>query len=152
VVRRGRATGARGAWARAWKWAARKLGLRAAPLGVRGERYAASFLKRAGYRIVARNLRIGPGEADLVAVAPDRRTVVVVEVKTRLMGAGHPEPERSITARKRATLVGVARAVVARGGWRDRPIRIDVVAIDWPAGRGEPALRHYPNAVGERGG
>lgn len=127
-------------------WAARLL-RRPRTLGERGERHAAGHLRRAGYRILARNLRIGSGEADLVALAPDRRTIVVVEVKTRVVGRTHPAPERSITAHKRAKLLGVARAVAARGRWQDRPIRIDVIAIDWPVGRGLPSLRHYPNAV-----
>jgi putative endonuclease len=118
-----------------------------APLGLRGERHAARFLRRAGYKIIARNLHIGPGEADLVAVAPDRRTLVIVEVKTRLLGGPHPEPERSITSRKRAKLLGVARAVRGRARWRGRPIRIDVIAIDWPMDSSAPIVRHYQNAV-----
>lgn len=126
------------------------------PLGAMGEDLAARHLRRHRYRILARNLRIGPGEADLVALAPDRRTIVIVEVKTRLTGPGHPPPEGSITQRKRTTLLGVARAVARKGGWTDRPLRIDVIAIDWPAEpdrptvparRAQPTLRHHENAV-----
>lgn len=131
----------------AWLTLSTRLGLAPLPLGPRGERHAARFLRHAGYRVLARNLHIGPGEADLIALAPDRRTIVVVEVKTRLLGGPHPEPERSITARKRHKLLGVARAVRSRGRWLDRPIRIDVIAIDWPAGKGKPIVRHYQNAV-----
>ena len=54
------------------------------PLGRRGERIAAARLRREGYRILARNVRNRFGEIDLVAEAPDRRTVVVVEVKAGL--------------------------------------------------------------------
>lgn len=126
---------------------ARMLGLAPAPLGLRGERHAARHLRRLGYRVLARNLRVAGGEADLVMLAPDRLTIVIVEVKTRLAGAGHPEPERSITARKRSTLLRVARGVLARGRWQGRPVRIDVVAIDWPASGGAPAVRHFMNAV-----
>lgn len=129
----------------------RILGLSPRPLGARGERHAARYLRARKYRILARNLRIGPGEADLVALAPDRRTIVIVEVKTRALEGGHPAPEQSITAHKRSMLARVARAVAARGGWTDRPLRIDVIAIDWPSGRGRPQLRHYPNAVGDEG-
>ncbi len=127
--------------------AARRLGLVPLSLGARGERHAARFLRRAGYAIIDRNRYIGPGEADLIALAPDGLTIVIVEVKTRAIGDGHPPPEQSITARKRAKLLAVARAVAVRGKWLDRPLRIDVIAIDWPTGRGVPHLRHYPNAV-----
>ena len=64
----------------------------------------AKLLKRAGYRIVGRNVHVPMGEADLVCVAPDRRTVVVVEVKSRRVGEGQPgrvqpAPEMSVEVR-----------------------------------------------------
>ena len=52
-------------------------------LGERGERLAARWLARRGYRILHRNLKIGRDEADLVAVDPGGRTPVSGEVKTR---------------------------------------------------------------------
>ncbi len=48
--------------------------------GGRGERAAEKYLKRLGYKIIARGLRTRQGEMDLVAV--DGRTIVFVEVKT----------------------------------------------------------------------
>ncbi|MEZ6235816.1 MAG: YraN family protein [Phycisphaerales bacterium] len=129
-------------------------------LGQRGERAAARHLKRAGYRILARNLHLANAEADLVALTPDRRTVVVVEVKTRLLGTPHPAPEASITARKQAALVRLAHAIAARTKRRQPPgspalgIRIDVVGVDWPApdaARGSaPVIRHHIGAVAQR--
>lgn len=117
------------------------------PLGARGERHAARYLRAHGFRILARNLRVTPGEADLVALDPDRLTIVIVEVKTRLLTGNHPPPEESITLRKRRKLLAVARAVAEKGRWQGRPLRIDVIAIDWPAGRAKPTLRYYPGAV-----
>ncbi len=117
-------------------------------LGGAGERLAAGRLRKKGYRVLARNLRIAGGELDLVTLAPDRTTIVFVEVKTRRVvdGRASPPPEASITAKKRANLLALAQRVSSRHGWSDRPLRIDVVAIDWPA-RGKPAVRHYENAV-----
>ncbi|HYE01799.1 MAG TPA: YraN family protein [Phycisphaerales bacterium] len=118
-------------------------------LGRNGERRAARFLRRAGYRVAGRNVRVVAGEADLVCVAPDRRTIVVVEVKTRMVpeGArGAPPPEASVHARKRRKLLAVARCLAARPAWRGRPVRIDVVAVDWPP-TGPPVIRHYVDAV-----
>ena len=50
-------------------------------VGCRGERVAAKFLKREGYRIVARNQHFGRNELDLVAT--DKQYIVFVEVKAR---------------------------------------------------------------------
>ena len=122
-------------------------------LGRAGERASARFLRRAGYTILDRNVRVAPGEADLVCLAPDRSTIVLVEVKTRrrgtnksLMGETVP-PEASIHQTKRRTLASVARVLATANGWTDRHVRIDVVAVEWPDdGRG-PTLRHHIGAV-----
>lgn len=54
-------------------------------LGIRAESAVASYLERAGFEIVARNLRLGRLELDIVA----RRLelIVIVEVRTRGRGA-----------------------------------------------------------------
>jgi len=118
----------------------------ASATGRRGERLAAKHLKRAHYRVLARNLRTPVGEADLVCLAPDRRTLVVVEVKTRV-GADAPAPEDSITAHKRRKLVQVARSIADRRGVRGAPIRIDVVAVELDARGRADAIRHHEDAV-----
>ncbi len=117
-------------------------------LGPSGERLAARFLRRSGYKLLARNQRTGVGEADLVCLGPDRRTLVIVEVKTRLAGADGraARPEDAITAHKRRKLVQVAMSIARARGWRDKPLAIDVVAIDWRES-GDHAVRHYPRAV-----
>lgn len=121
-------------------------------LGARGEKAAAKMLRRAGYRIAGRNVKVAAGEADLVCIAPDKRTIVVVEVKTRLLSesgelAG-PPPEANIHAHKRRKLIAVTRCLAARRSWVGRPVRIDVVAVEWPrpapgSRRAAPVLRHY---------
>jgi putative endonuclease len=101
-------------------------------------------LRRRGYRILARNLRLGDDEADLVALAPDRRTVVIVEVKTRV--AGPTPPESSVGPRKRRRLLRLARRLAQRAPYTDRPLRIDVVAIETaPSGRW--TVRHHVDAI-----
>jgi putative endonuclease len=122
------------------------------PLGPRGEREAVRLLRRGGYRVIARNVRVPMGEADIVAMAPDRRTWVVVEVKTRRVGddgrpasAEHRPPEMSVHAEKRRKLVAITRHLARANRWK--AVRIDVVAVDWP-GEGKPVLRHHVGAVG----
>jgi putative endonuclease len=111
-------------------------------LGARGEASAGALLRAKGYRVLARNVRLGFAEADLVCEAPDRRTIVVVEVKTRRRGGRPgPAPEASVGARKRRKLIAAARYLVKANGWHDRPVRVDAVAMEWPE-HGEPTLRH----------
>ncbi|MCB9838956.1 MAG: YraN family protein [Phycisphaeraceae bacterium] len=120
------------------------------PIGPAGERVAARKLRRDGYRVIARNVRTGSGEVDLVCVAPDRRTIVFVEVKTRRVGgsgaAPARRPETSVGAHKQEKLRRLAREVARKRGWTGRPLRIDVVAVEWPA-RGRPVVRHTERAV-----
>lgn len=122
------------------------------PLGPAGERIAARLLRRTGYRVLKRNVRVQGGEADLVCLAPDRRTIVIVEVKARRRGASGARlsetvpPEASVHAHKRANLARIARVLARINGWGDRPLRIDVVAVEWPVS-GRPVARHLINAV-----
>jgi putative endonuclease len=144
--------------ARLLRWAAVRAGLvRPTPaeaerlLGRAGERAAARLLRRAGYCILGRNVRVRIGEADIVCLAPDRRTIVLVEVKTRrapeaTSGATWLPPEASVHRRKQAKLISVLRYLARANGWTSRPLRIDVIGVEWPA-RGKPVLRHHVGAV-----
>ena len=111
--------------------------------GARGERAAAGMLKRAGYRIMARNLRNRFGEIDLIALAPDRRTIAIVEVKTA--EAGDALPELRVDQHKQRRLTALAAQAVRRYKLHDRPIRFDVIAVNLPPDA-EPIIRHYPAA------
>ncbi len=119
-------------------------------VGRRGERAAERMLRRAGYRLLGRNVRVPVGEADLVFESPDSGVIVIVEVKARVVSkADAPRtPERAITGRKGRKLVSVARSIVRARGWSDRHVRIDVVAVDFERGRRRPiSLRHYRGAI-----
>ncbi len=113
-------------------------------LGARGEAVAAKHLRGRGYRLLARNLRSRAGELDLVAEAPDGRTVVIVEVKAGRVG--NPMPEVHVNAAKRKKLVALAHALVRRMELRDRPIRFDVIAVEFGEEGAEPIVRHHAGA------
>lgn len=120
--------------------------------GRRGERAAAAHLRRGGYRLLGRNLRRRHGEIDLLAQAPDGRTIVVVEVKARLLQGDEPAdgrvgmpPEVHVNAGKRRRLVALAVAELRRRRLHDRPVRFDVVGVDLPA-RGRAIVRHHVGA------
>ncbi len=112
-------------------------------LGQRGERAAAQFLRRLGYRIVFQASRASQGELDLVAV--DGRTVVFVEVKTRRsLDDGQPCEAVDVAKQRRLTYLGVA--YLKRHGLLECASRFDVVSVLWPAYERRPAIRHFPNA------
>lgn len=119
-------------------------------IGNRGERAASRFLKDKQFRILARNVRVRFGEADLLCLAPDRRTIVVVEVKTRRVEAPdrrpYLPPEASITQEKRRKLTAVMNHLARANRWRERPLRIDVVAVEWPPD-GRPVIRHHEGVI-----
>ncbi|MCH6552086.1 MAG: YraN family protein [Planctomycetes bacterium] len=112
-------------------------------LGDRGERLAARWLSRRGYRILHRNYTLGRDEADLIALDPDGETIVIVEVKTR--SHPHASPEWSLGRDKGYRLARLAARLDGVPEFRDRPVRIDAVAIVWPESK-EPQVRHYEAA------
>ena len=112
------------------------------PLGKRGERAAARYLKRRGYRILAQGDRLLPGELDLVAL--DRGTVVFVEVKTR-RSAGTGHPAEAVSAAKQRRLTRLAVTFLKRHGLLEHSARFDVVAVTWPEGS-RPTIEHFENA------
>lgn len=122
------------------KWLAQ---WRGGGIGQRGERWAARHLKRQGYRILARNLRNKWGEIDILAEASGGRTVVIVEVKA---GTGGPlPPEVHVNRAKQRKLTQLAAGLARRHGFTQRPIRFDVIAVEFPPS-GKPVVRHHLGA------
>jgi putative endonuclease len=112
-------------------------------LGQRGEQAAARFLKRQRYKILHRGYRILGGELDIVAV--EGRTVVFVEVKTRVShDAGHPA--EAVDLHKQKQLTQLALAYLRRYRLLDCSTRFDVVAITWPPEQRRPQIEHIKNA------
>ena len=114
--------------------------LPAQTLGARGETVAAHHLRAAGYRVLKRNARTRIGEVDIVAQAPDGRTIVIVEVKT---GTAHDIPaEVHVNRAKQRKLASLAQVLVRRHRWQDRPIRFDVIGIELRDDE-QPIVRHH---------
>jgi len=116
-------------------------------LASEGEQLAAEHLARAGYRIVARNVRADGVEIDLVATRGS--LVVFVEVKTR-SGRGFGAPEEAVDARKCARLVRGARAWLHAHGPRHARARFDVICVE-PDPAGTLCVRHLPSAFDATG-
>lgn len=117
-------------------------------IGDAAERLVGSRLEAAGWTLLARNVRIGRDELDLVAVDPGPpRTLVVVEVRRR----GRRDfglAEETLDHRKRAALRRAVGGLLAAGALPDGrrlprlPLRVDLVALDVD-GTGRPSLRHH---------
>jgi putative endonuclease len=112
-------------------------------LGQRGELAAERFLKRQGYKIVARRSRDRLGEIDLVAV--DGRTVVFVEVKTRRTTyAGGPE--EAVDSDKQRRLSRLALGWLKRHDLLECAARFDILAVLWPENARKPCIEHFKSA------
>ena len=113
--------------------------------GRRGEEQAEKFLKKAGLKIIARNVRVGCDELDLIAQHGD--TLIFVEVKTR----ANENFGRAIAAVNRAKRRKLSRAAIhflKKRKLRPPYIRFDVVEV---VGE-KPEIRHIQNAFTLEGG
>lgn len=116
--------------------------------GAEGERIAADYLARRGWRILGRNIRAGGGELDIVAMDGDE--LVAVEVRARRVGRVLP-PEMTVGPRKIRKIARAARSYIGgisyEGNWR-----IDVVAITVDE-RGERSVELFSDVtMGMEGG
>jgi putative endonuclease len=108
-------------------------------LGARGEEFAAAFLERAGYRLVAANFKLPVGrnlrgavvqaEIDLVAYEDD--VLCFVEVKTRASD-WFAAPEQNVDRRKQRQITRAARAYRRTFSLTNIPYRYDVVSVILP--------------------
>jgi putative endonuclease len=114
-------------------------------LGDRGEREAARWLRRQGFRILVRGYRTPRGEIDLIAREGD--TVVFIEVKTRRQG----EPAEAVTPEKQQRLSLAALQFLKQHRLLDERSRFDVVALVWPDAHHPPAIEHIRNAFESTG-
>ena len=116
--------------------------------GDEAERLVGHRLESAGWTILARNVRLGRDELDLVAVDPGPPpALVVVEVRMR----GRRDfglAEETLDHRKRAALRRAVGRLLETGALQDGralprlPLRVDLVALDVDAA-GRPSIRHH---------
>ncbi len=113
-------------------------------LGVEGERLAARFLQKAGYKVLYRNYKpTYGGEVDLVCRARLRMELVFVEVKTRSSEA-HGSPEEAVDWEKQRRIVRAAQEWLEQLEVEDVTVRFDIVEVILHENHRE--LRHIQNA------
>ncbi len=94
--------------------------------GNKGEKAAASFLKKRGYRILKKNFRASIGEIDLIAEHKD--VLVFIEVKSRTnQSFGHPS--LAVTPAKQKKIAQTAQVFLMKYPVKGRQIRFDVVSV-----------------------
>ena len=104
--------------------------------GAGAEDRAAAWLRRRGFRVIARNVTNAGGELDLVAQEGD--TLCFVEVKARASARFGPAI-LAVDAAKRRKLARAASVYLACRPW-DGPVRFDVLGLDQVEGRVEYTL------------
>ena len=112
-------------------------------LGNRGERLAARYLRRQGFKILTRQYSNRWGEIDLIALDGD--CLVFVEVKTRRSNEAG-DPVEAVTFRKQKQLTKLALTYLKRHNLLEHSARFDVVTILWPTNSRTHEINHYRNA------
>jgi putative endonuclease len=116
-----------------------------AEIGAYGERVAAAFVRRHGYRVLVRNYKTTRGgEIDLVCRHGD--VLVFVEVKTRA-DADFVRPAEAIDDRKEEALRETARRYLELLERKEIPHRFDAVEVRLNAGK-IPVCTLLPNFFG----
>ena len=126
--------------------------------GAAGEAVVGEYLTRIGWTILARNVRVGRSELDLVAVDPGPpAALVIVEVRAnRTSRFGLPEEtvdREKLRAVYRGALALRVAALLPGGARLPRlPLRVDVVSVEIAPqlghGLGGTVLRHLRGAIG----
>lgn len=132
--------GALGRRLRLWGRRDRTRGADAHESGRWGERVAEHLLRKKGYRILGRGVRLSArDELDLVARYDD--VLVFVEVKTR-KNEDFGRPIAALNPAKRRAMTRAAMRYLQRLKTKPPFIRFDVVEVVGAPGQGQPVVRH----------
>jgi putative endonuclease len=110
--------------------------------GRSAEDLAEQMLRKKGYRILERNLRIAGGELDLIA--DDQGTLVFIEVKAR-RGNQFGGAPYAITTRKKQQVIKLALCYLSQHGLTNKQCRFDVILVVGTNGH-TPQLTHIEQA------
>jgi len=109
-----------------------------------GERQAVRFLKKKGYRIIGKRVRVGKhDEIDIVAEHGD--ALLFIEVKTR-KNEDFGRPISAVDQKKRRNLSRAAVAYLKKNRLQPDYLRFDVVEVIGAPDMDPPQIRHIENA------
>ena len=117
-------------------------------IGDRGEKHVAALLKKQGFRILGRNVRLSHKEIDIIA--ENEKYIVFVEVKTRSSDKNNFfRPADAVNAQKQRNLLSAAymylRSHLSEEQAKKQP-RIDVAEVYVAEGKIE-RVNYIQNAV-----
>lgn len=112
--------------------------------GIWGERIAARFLRKDGYTILAKRVRINRDEIDLISRKDG--VLIFVEVKTR-RSEKYGRPASSINKRKKLALQRAAVRYLAKLRRPPNYMRIDCIEVIGKRGDKNPIIRHLENII-----
>lgn len=96
--------------------------------GERGETVAVAYLRRKGFRIHSRNVRIGRDEIDVIAWDPADGLMVFVEVKSRSRFDRDYRPELNMTSAKLHKIRRGAQRWMDQRGY-EGSWRVDLICV-----------------------
>ena len=111
--------------------------------GRRGERAAARFLKRNGFRILDKNWHHGRYELDIVA--QQKGCIAFVEVRGRTLNS--LQSGFDSVGRKKKQAIKHAADAYRQSHPGIKTYRFDVVSIDWSKDGQIKAINHYENVA-----
>ena len=94
--------------------------------GNAGEDAACAYLAKKGWKIIARNVRMGRNEIDIIARKRD--VLAFVEVKRR-SGTGFGRPAEAVNTEKQRRIAQAAALYMQENGLENANIRFDVIEI-----------------------
>ena len=109
-----------------------------------GEKVGAGFLKRAGYKVLGKRIRISAND-ELDIVARDGDILVFVEVKMR-RNEDFGRPGAAVDRRKRHAISRAAVRYLEKLGYPQICFRFDVIEVIGSPGDRDPTVRHIENA------
>ncbi len=114
-------------------------------VGAFGEKLAADYLKKKGYKIIEANFKniLGRRLGEIDIIAETGKTLVFVEVKTRtLENTEGPLPEESITPQKLRKLNKTSQFYIKLNNLWGSPFRFDAISIWISANRKNAKIKH----------
>ena len=110
-------------------------------LGDAGENFAAEYLEKNGYKILAKNFRVRTAEIDIIAELDEK--IIFVEVKTR-SNTRRGLPAEAVNLRKQKRIIQAASVFLQDEIYFDRACRFDVIEVY--SDGAEFKIRHIENA------
>lgn len=114
--------------------------------GRAGERIAAEYLVKKGYKVIDKNFHARNGEIDIIAIQ-NNNILVFIEVKTR-GSQEFGEPLEAINYRKLKSLIRVAQYYKLMHPRLPEQLRIDAVSIKLSENKKPIVVEHIENISG----